>query len=642
MSWTTTFLFLLLLKATTGVINGDIASSENQTSTGQRQVTIENDLYRLMFAPDRGGRCSRFLVKATNREWVYDGETGGLFQDHFAHQGYPGELLQAKYDYAIERGDPGQVTLRLWTTAKADSLTEGLKVEKTITLKDGWREVAVRNTFTNPTAVGKNVALWVQQCFCYGGDRLFDAYYRPSDMGVHWVGMDDTGHNKLPVRGDDYAKDWVGASKYSDAGRRQVAAGWTAGRDRRTNEGSVFLIDYNYLATLYNCASGDTTEWFMDKVPLPGGKSWSTDYTLVPVDGFTGFAHASRRLIANVEAKPADDRIEIKHQVAGALEPLGTVTLTASVYGVRSYKEEALPPLKLKAVGLSPVSAGQLWVARFTEPIVVRVEATGPDWSERYESVYEGRFANAGIQGAGQVSEYTAPRPKKVKTFLKPDTWTRPKNAHPRVMVLYGLYTQHYRVDEAVKALDPAAEVKLYDGWDFFPPTYEELLGYDLLVLSDMAAGPDFAMEMVADFVRHGGGLLTLGGLLTYGAGQWRGTVLEELLPVTFPGGFDLKWEKPGAAPKPVGKHSINTGLNWPKDARFFWIHDAQPKDGNTVVMAAGKRPILVLGSDGEGRVAALLATCHGEPVPGQTEAWKTETWTKLLTQAMHWLKEGN
>ncbi len=618
-----------------------VSSSEGKTASGGRQVTIENDLYRLKFEPDRGGRCGSFLIKKSNRELVYDGDTAGLFQDHFAHQGYPGELLETKYDYAVEGDGKTQVTLRLWTAAKADPLTEGLKVQKEITLKAGRREVEVKNTFANSTGTGKNVGMWVQQCFNYGGDRLYDVYYRPSDQGVHWVGMDDTGHGKIPPGGDDYAKDWVGASKYSPADGRKVLAGWTAGRDRRTDEGAVFLLDRNYLATLYNCAGSCTTEWFMDKVPLPGGKSWSTEYAMIPVDGFTGFAHASRRLIANVEVKPGDDGVEIKHQVAGAMEPLGTVTLNVAVYGVRSKKEEKLAPEKIENVGMTPSSVAQLWKTPFTEPIVVRVEAAGQDWSERYEYVCMGKFAAAGIEGAGSVAEYTTPVPKKVKTFLKPDTWSRPNNQHLRVGVLYGLCTQHYRIEEAVKALDPAAEVKLYDGWDFFPPTYEELLAYDVLVLSNMPAGPDFAVEMVADFVRHGGGLIALGGMLAYGSGQWRETVLEEIMPVSFPESFDLKWEKPGAAPRSSADHPAVAGVNWPDQARFFWIHEAEPKNGAKIVLEAGKRPALVLGDCGEGRVAAVLATCHGEPEAGQTEAWKGGTWTKLLSQTIKWLKEG-
>lgn len=610
-----------------------VSSGETTTQSGHKLVTIESDLYRLTFDPERGGRCSSFFIKATKREWVYDGEWSGLFLDHFAHQYWPGELLSAKYDCAIEGNGSDEMILHLWTVPNGeDRLTRGLKVEKRITLKAGHREVRVVNAFTNPTNEGKNVALWVQQCFCFGGDRLFDSYYRPSSTGISLDGMDDKGEHKFPPASDEYAQDWV----------KQPLEGWSAGRDRRTNEGAVFLMDYNYLNILYNCAGSYTTEWFMDRVPLPSGKSWTTEYLIVPVDGFTGFVHASNRLIANVEVTPDASSVKINHQFAGSLEPLGAVKLKTTLYGIRSKHEESLPPLSVANVGMQPVSASQTWNKPQTEPIVIRVEARGADWTERYEHIYEGSFGGQGIQGSGSVAEYTTPRPKKTKTFLKPDGWTRPRNDHLRVLVMHGLYTQHYRLDEAFKSLDPQCEIKSYDGWDYFPPTYEELLGYDLLVLSDVPAGPDYANEMVSDYVERGGGvLLTLGGMLTYGSGQWSDTTLEPLLPVTISNPFDLKWNRRGIMPKCVGNSPVTVGIEWPKEARFYWIHDATAKPGSAVVLRAGKQPLLVLGVCGKGRVATLLATCHGGPDKGQVAAWETPAWTKLLVQVASWLREG-
>ncbi|MHB9026577.1 MAG: glutamine amidotransferase [Armatimonadota bacterium] len=621
-------LLLLLLVYVVSVQAAPVSSSESTTPGGAKLVTIENDLYRLTFDPTRGGRCSSFIIKKTNRELVYDGPTAGLFQDHFAHQYYPGELLTASYQYAIEGNGKETVTLRLWTTAGADNLTRGLKVEKSITLRAGRRELTVVNSFTNDTDAGKNVALWVQHCFCLGGDRLFDFYYRPSATGISLDGMDDNGEHKIPKTADAYAQDWV----------KQPMAGWSAARDRRTNEGIVFLLDYNYLNILYNCAGSDTVEWFMDKVPLPAGKRWSTAQTLIPVDGFTGFSHAGTRVIADTAVTPEGDKTQIAHTLCGTTDPQGLVTVQTRLYGVRSHSETALPDATLPQVGLQPVGAKVTWDKPQTEPLVVRVTLKGRDWSESYEYLYEGKFAGQGIQGAGSVAEYTIPRPKKEKTFLKPDVWTRPKNARLRVMVLYGLYTQHYRVEQAIKALDPNAEIKLYDGWDFFPPTYEELLGYDLLVLSNMPAGPDYANEMVADFARHGGGVLALGGMLTYGSGQWRGTALDSLLPVTIPGEFDLKWEKAGVSPVNDKMNPMTNGVNWPKDARFYWLHDAMPRPGSTVAVRAGKRPLLVLGNCGDGRVAAMLGTCHGEAGSGKQEAWTTDAWVTLLSRTLGWL----
>ncbi|HEY3398930.1 MAG TPA: glutamine amidotransferase [Armatimonadota bacterium] len=587
---------------------------------------IENDLYRLTFDPARGGRCSSFFLKANQREWVYDGDNGGLFEDHFAHQYWPGELMSAKYEYALEPGADGSQTIRLWTVPSGtDPLTRGLRVEKKIVLRPGHREVEVTNSFTNPTAEGKNVAMWIQQCFAFGGQRLYDEYYRPGVAGISLDGMDDTGMVKFPKTVDDYAQDWV----------KQPVAGWSAGRDRKSNEGAVFLMDYNYLDILYNCAGSYTTEWFMDKVPVPPNKAWTTQYWVVPVNGFRGFTYADRKLIANLDVKSEGGGLALKHQLCGTAAPLGAVTIRTRVYGVRSKQEAALPEVALKDVGLAPVDAPLTWPKPQTEPLVFRVEIAGAGWSEKYEYLYEGSFASAGIQGAPSAPEYPLAQPQKVKTFLKPDTWTRPHNAHLRVLLMYGIWTQHYRVERAIRDLDPEAEIVKADGWGFFPATYDTLLGYDLLVLSDMPAGPDYANEMVADFARHGGGVLTLGGMLTYGAGQWRGTALEGLLPVKLVSNYDLARANPDLGITPAAPQ------NWPASARFFWMNVAEPKPDTVVWLRAGGYPLLVIGNCGEGRVATVLGTCHGEPARGEIAAWRTPAWNRMLVKTLQWLREG-
>ena len=606
-----------------------LSSGEVPGPGGRKLPVIESDLYRLTFDPAQGGRCTSFFVKATQREWVYDGSWAGMFQDHFAHQGWPGELLSAPYDYAIERDGDQALSLRLWTVPHGtDPLTRGLKVEKIVTLREGHREVEVTNSFTNPTAEGKNVGMWIQQCFCYGGQRLYDQYYRPGVAGISLDGMDDTGSHKQPKTSDDYAQDWV----------KQPTEGWSAGRDRKTNEGAVFLMDYNYLDILYNCGGSYTTEWFMDKVPLPPGKSWSTQYWVVPVDGFRGFTHASRRLVANLEVQATGNGLT--HQLCGTADSLGDVTITTSVYGVRSKQERTLAPVTAAAVGLTPTEVVQPLLQAQTEPLVFRVELAGKDWTEKYEYLYEGPFAAAGIQGAPSAPEYPLPRPKKVKTFLKPDVWTRPHNAHPKVLLLYGMWTQHYHVEEALRALDPEAEITVCDGWGFFPATYDTLLGYDLLVLSDMPAGPDFCNEMVSDFARHGGGVLTLGGMMTYGAGQWKDTALEGMLPVRLTSAFDMKEEKAGVAPLATAGSPL-AALAWPPAARFYWMNTADPEPTAQVWLQAGSYPLLVVDKCGEGRVATVLGTCHGEATHDTIPAWRTRAWTQMLTHTLQWLQEG-
>ena len=80
-------------------------------------------------------------------------------------------------------------------------------------------------------------------------------------------------------------------------------------------------------------------------------------------------------------------------------------------------------------------------------------------------------------------------------------------------------------------------QIELVDG---FPKTEEELFSYDGLIIGSVEAGFFTADQMrsVEAFVaRRGGGLLTLGGRLAFDGGKFKGTLMEDLLPVSLTGG---------------------------------------------------------------------------------------------------------
>ena len=58
---------------------------------------------------------------------------------------------------------------------------------------------------------------------------------------------------------------------------------------------------------------------------------------------------------------------------------------------------------------------------------------------------------------------------------------------------------------------------------------------YDVIVLANIpaaAALADAGLEVLYDYVTHGGGLLVLGGSHSYGQSKLTGTRMEEMLPV--------------------------------------------------------------------------------------------------------------
>lgn len=72
-----------------------------------------------------------------------------------------------------------------------------------------------------------------------------------------------------------------------------------------------------------------------------------------------------------------------------------------------------------------------------------------------------------------------------------------------------------------------------------FPKTEEELFGYDALIIGSVEAGffsADQIRNIEAFVARRGGGLLAIGGRLAFDGGKYKGTVLEDLLPVSLTG----------------------------------------------------------------------------------------------------------
>lgn len=71
-----------------------------------------------------------------------------------------------------------------------------------------------------------------------------------------------------------------------------------------------------------------------------------------------------------------------------------------------------------------------------------------------------------------------------------------------------------------------------------FPSEASEMENFDLIILSDVEARrlSRSSMSALEDYVRGGGSFLMVGGENSFGPGGYTGTVMEEMLPVTFEG----------------------------------------------------------------------------------------------------------
>ena len=237
-----------------------------------------------------------------------------------------------------------------------------------------------------------------------------------------------------------------------------------------------------------------------------------------------------------------------------------------------------------------------------------------------------------------------------------PDAWRPEVHARParegplRLLFLRGPLYTWFQLEEAAALLSAGEiaranfDITLRSG-DYritgdFPKTREALFQFDVVVLINVDA---FALrthrrQMLADYVRAGGGLLVCGGPFAYGKGRYAGTELEGVLPVITKGPWDWKVPAVPVAMAPTAEHPVLPGIDWKPAPYLQYYHSADVRPEATVVLKAGDDPLLVTGIAGKGRSAALLATPLGKVEGGQAAFWEWPSWPQAMANTVRWL----
>jgi uncharacterized membrane protein len=169
-----------------------------------------------------------------------------------------------------------------------------------------------------------------------------------------------------------------------------------------------------------------------------------------------------------------------------------------------------------------------------------------------------------------------------------------------------------------------------------FPMTPEDIARYDVVMLSDIGANtlllhPDTfvrskplpnRLNSIRDYVKNGGGLVMIGGYLTFqgieAKGKWADSPVEEALPVTL-FHHDDRVESPQGVVAHVGdsSHAITAGLpaEWPA---LLGYNKVVAKPDAEVLVRVGGDPLVVAGTYGKGRSAVFTSDCgpHWAPPP--------------------------
>lgn len=193
---------------------------------------------------------------------------------------------------------------------------------------------------------------------------------------------------------------------------------------------------------------------------------------------------------------------------------------------------------------------------------------------------------------------------------------------------------------------------------DHFPFDATALASYDVVVLSDIGANslalPRAVIErsetcpnrlqVLADWVRAGGGLVMVGGYMSFSGFEakaaFRGTPIDEVLPVTCIVGDDRVEAPQGLVADLVeAEHPALGGVAAPWPA-LLGHNRTVPVDDARVLATLGGEPLIAVREVGQGRTAVFTSDCapHWAP-PAFCEQW--DGYAPLWQALLEWTAGG-
>ncbi|MCU1583297.1 MAG: hypothetical protein QOK46_403 [Microbacteriaceae bacterium] len=242
------------------------------------------------------------------------------------------------------------------------------------------------------------------------------------------------------------------------------------------------------------------------------------------------------------------------------------------------------------------------------------------------------------------------------RVLLAGESWTS-FGIHTKGMTSYETATYEEGAEQLIAVLRAeGAEVtympnhRVVEG---FPYDVDELASsYDVIILSDVPADSFLLphavfvggerrpnrLAVISEFVRRGGGLIMVGGYMSFSGYEGRArfglTPLAEILPVSMMTGDDRLELPEGVVPTVVSGHEIVTGLpeQWPY---FLGYNKFEAKPGSTVVMSANDDPFLVVDTIESGRVVAFASDCS--PHWGSPAFMEWGSYSSFWNQMVDW-----
>jgi uncharacterized membrane protein len=195
--------------------------------------------------------------------------------------------------------------------------------------------------------------------------------------------------------------------------------------------------------------------------------------------------------------------------------------------------------------------------------------------------------------------------------------------------------------------------VRAHEVSDKFPTSLADLQKYDAVAISDIGSNSFLLsnetflksqitvnrLQLIVDFVRAGGGLVKIGGYLSFsgidGRARYGMSPLASILPVEMLTHDDRIEVPQGLAPQVVARHEATGEIpsNWPV---LLGYNKTIAKAGSTVIARIGGDPLLVVNEESRGRVLAFMSDVAPHWAPPEFMRWPhySALWTSMVRWA--------
>jgi len=226
------------------------------------------------------------------------------------------------------------------------------------------------------------------------------------------------------------------------------------------------------------------------------------------------------------------------------------------------------------------------------------------------------------------------------------------------ILVFQGISSNEYRVADALEKLEGYSVREywvdvLYSGVARNRLKMEKLPGSatltnsKVMIFVDVPVGPDclpdYFLNRLAEWVKEGGILITLGGPFSYGKGMYKDTLLEKIIPVNITGPWEVKKATSPLVIKPIEKQlsTFTARIEIDRPAVYYY-HNITGKDEAKVLITSEQGiPLWWYWNYGKGKVISFIGTAMG--MTGDNTILLTEwaQWPDLLREIVKWALRG-